>query len=258
MTALVTVVVPVGPYAIYKTWLKECLESVRAQTYPADEILLIDDMAGLGDDVLEPYRGEGDSILHWGLSGMPWTEHVFLERDSESDSAKVVARIWRAPWRLGDLTAWNCGVALARNDLVFLLSCDDMLRPDCLELCVAEWEKHERKDAFYYVGAHYMGNEWPDQTCAFGNALVTKGLWRMTGGLPIEAASGAGDAAHIEILMIHFPDRLIEVAGGKPLYDYRVHDQTVTCRLGTWSEVIAATRKLTTELWKVPEWGRMS
>ncbi len=226
-TAPVTVMIPVGPYAAYKQWLPECLASARAQTHPPDEVLIIDDMADVGP---------ADGII--------------------DGSGNI--RVWRTPWRIGDVGAFNCGVGLARNDLVFLLSCDDMLRPDCLELCIAEWEAHGRKDAYYYVGAHYIAGEWPDQTVPFGNAMVTKGLWRLTGGIPLAAASGAGDAAHISIMMVHFPDRLIPVAGGKPLYDYRVHGQSVTSKMGPWSGVVDETRRLVTELWQPPEWGRMS
>jgi hypothetical protein len=245
-SVLVTVAIPVGPYAVYKKWLAECLASVQAQTLPPSEVLLIDDMANvmLGD------LGEFADELYWGSVRPEFG--VLLKH------GKPLGRIWRAPWRLGDLGAFNCGVGLADNDLVFLLSCDDMIRPDCLELCVAEWEKNQRKDAYYYVGAHYIGNEWPDQTVPFGNAMVTKGLWRLTGGLPIEAASGAGDQAHISIIMVNFPDRLIPVEGGKPLYDYRVHNETVTSRLGAWCGAVEETRKVILSTWKPPEWGRMA
>lgn len=229
--AKVTVLIPVGPYAVYKKWLKECFDSVFVQTLQPDELLIIDDMADCGSLV--------DS---WVTEKQP----------------AFAVKGWNAPWRLGDLTAWNCGVGLARNDLVFLLSCDDTIRPECLDLCVREWEAHDCKDAFYYVGAHYMGGEWPDQTVPFGNAMVTKGLWRLTGGLPIEAASGASDAAHISIMMVHFPDRLIPVANGQPLYDYRTHNQTVTAQLGPWSGVVEQTRGLVTNRWQPLDWGRMS
>lgn len=240
----VSVAIPIGPYAVYKKWLAECLASVQAQTLLPSEVLLIDDMANV---MLEDLGNFADE-LYWG-SVHP--EIGVLRREE-----KNIGRVWRAPWRLGDLTAFNCCVGLAQNDLVFLLSCDDMLRPKCLEYCVAEWERNDRKDAFYYVGAHYMGDEWPDQNLAFGNAMVTKGLWRLTGGLPIEAASGAGDQAHISILMANFPDRIIRVSE-EVLYDYRVHGETVTSRLGTWCGAVEETRKIILSTWKPPEWGRM-
>jgi len=199
--AKVTVVIPVGPYAVYKRWLPECLESVRAQTHPADEILIIDDMAGVG-----PSEGIID-----GLGNL---------------------RIWLTPWRLGDAGAFNCGVGLARNELVFLLSCDDTMESECLELCVAEWEKHERRDAFYWVGAHIIGCEGetvaPDQAAPFGNAMVTKELWRITGGyLPGAAIS---DWLYLQMLGSNFSDRCYSVASAKPLYSARSHSESITSR----------------------------
>ncbi len=217
--------IPVGPYPIYKEYLQECLDSVLAQTLLPAEILLIDDMAGLP-------QGLGHSQA-------------------------VPIRTWRAPWRLGDVGAFNCGVALAENDLVFMLSCDDRIRPECLELCVAEWEKNQRKDAYYYVGCHYIDDVWPDQTIPFSGSMVTKGLWKLTGGFPVETTGHGGDAALISILMTYFPDLLVPVAGGRPLYDYRTHNGTQTANGTPWAGVMIESRKLATNLWKPPVWGRM-
>lgn len=235
----VTVMIPVGPYEIYKKWLKECIQSVRNQTHEVDEILLIDDMAGLKLD----------------KSAVSFNDGSYLIDDLQSEFGGC--RIWRAPWRLGGVAPFNCGVALARNDLVFMLSCDDTLRPECIEHCVKEWHTHHQKDGYYYVGCHYMGNEWPDQTVPFSGAMVTKGLWKMMGGFPPETASGGGDAAVVSIMMVHFADRLIPVAKGRPLYNYRVHKDTVTAQSTPWMGVIEQTRGLVTKLWQPPKWGRM-
>jgi len=217
--AAVSVVIPVGPYAFYKQWLGEAIESVKKQSHPASQILLIDDMAGLSS------QGNGVTL-------------------------------WRAPWRLGGVGAFNCGVALAESDLVFLLSCDDTIDADCLHLCIAAWQQNKREDAYYWVGCRYSdGRE--GQALPFLGAMVTKGLWRMVGGFPIEATSGAGDAALVSILLTHFPDRLVKVANGRPLYNYRVHTQTETANAGPWLGVIGETRGLVTKLWKQPQWGRM-
>lgn len=222
MAQPVTVMVPVGPYPYHKRWLGECLESVLAQTLPASEILLIDDMADL-------------SVL---------------------DADHPEYTVWQAPWRLGDVGAFNCGVALARNDFVFMLSCDDTLEPDCLKLCVAEYEKMEERDGYYWVGNHYMDGQ-PDQALPFSAAMVTKGLWRECGGFPVETTGCGGDAALVSILLTHFPRRLVKVAGGKPLYNCRVHTESQTANLGPWMGVMGTVRSLVTEQWKQPRWGRM-
>ncbi|KKL87028.1 hypothetical protein LCGC14_1938860, partial [marine sediment metagenome] len=152
MTPPVTVMIPVGPYPVYKQWLGECLDSVTAQTLQPAEVLLIDDMADVRP-----------SELPWALSDV---------------------RIWKTPWRLGDVGAFNCGVALARNDLVFMLSCDDTLEPTCLEECVTAYTKNQQRDGYYWVGTHYMDGQ-PDQALPFSAAMVTKGLWRECGGFPV-------------------------------------------------------------------------
>lgn len=225
MARPVTVMIPVGPYPCHKRWLGECLASVAAQTCPADEVLLIDDMA--------------DVDSHIGL-----------------DVGLSKIRIWKAPWRLGDVGAFNCGVALARNDLVFMLSCDDTLEPDCLELCAIEYEKMEGRDGYYWVGNHYMDGQ-PDQALPFSAAMVTKGLWRECGGFPVETTGCGGDAALISILMTHFSRRLVKVADGKPLYNCRVHAESQTANLGPWMGVMGTMRGIVTAQWKSPEWGRM-
>ena len=103
---MISVYVPVGPYAVYREYLSECIDSVRAQTVKPADILLIDDMAGL----------------------------------DEADYPDC--RIWRAPWRLGIPAVNNVGVALAKTDLVLYCGCDDRLMPNCLEMCEQAWEKH--------------------------------------------------------------------------------------------------------------------
>jgi len=217
----VSILVPVGPHRVYRQFLGECLDSAARQTLRPSEILIVDDMAGLKDIDLP---------------------------------VNPLIRVWKNPWRLGDVGSFNSGVALAKSDLVFMLSCDDTIRPECLELCVAEWESHHREDAYYYVGAHYMGGEWPDQTVPFSAAMVTKNLWKMTGGFPVETTGCGGDAALISILMTYFPNRLIPVARGKPLYNYRVHKDSETANSTPWMGVMTEARSLATKLWKKPEW----
>lgn len=241
MTVPVTVIVPVGPFPVYKKYLGECLGSVREQTEAPSEVLLIDDMAGLPTIEFQQYT----DILHTLPSALP---HY-----AEDPNCTV----WAPPWRLGDVGAINCGVALAQNDLVFILSCDDWLEPDCIEKCYKKWEKHGKKDGYYWVGCHYSDGR-PDQALAFSASMVTKGLWRETGGFAVETTGCGGDAAFISMMMVHFPDKLIKVADGKPLYNVRIHSETMTANAGPWLGVMAEVRGLVTNLWKPPNWGRMA
>lgn len=217
---MITVAIPVGPYPANKRWLDEALYSVYEQTHRPDEVLIVDDMAGIEDN----YYG---------------------------------TRVWYSPWRLGVAHAFNMGVALARNDLVFLMGSDDTLEPKCLERCIKEWEKNNKKDAYYYTGIRYMDND-EKQGLACGYALVTKGLWRKTGGFPVESAVGAPDAAFVSILMVHHKGSLVQVAGGVPLVNYRRHNESDTAGRLPWQGAILETRDVLTNTWKKPEWPRYS
>lgn len=228
-TNMITVVIAVGPEKHHQQWLDEAIRSVREQTLSADkiEILLIDDMA-------EVLRG----------------------RWYDTKDTMMLPQIWRAPWRLGIPAAYNCGVALASNECVFMMGSDDRLLPRCLELCLASYESHGRRDYYYGVGVAYSdGRE--DQYIPCHAAMVTKGLWRNTGGFPPESAVGAPDAALLSIILGN--DELAKpvcVNGQMPLYWYRVHDQTDTAGRGPWQGSILAVRDLLTKEWKSPTWNR--
>lgn len=216
----ISVIIPVGPEKAHKRYLTECLESVRAQTLSAAEILIIDDMAGL-----PPIEG---------------------------------TRVWRSPWRLGVAHAFNVGVALTSNNLAFMLGADDKLLPNCLSECEDAFARGARRDAYYYVGVQYSDGR-ADQYLACNAAMVTKGLWRSSGGFPLESASGAPDAALVSTLMVHKEAGALVLVNGKtPLYWYRVHGESDTAKRQPWQGVIGATRNISTQLWKQPEWGRFS
>lgn len=223
----ITVAIPVGPYPSNQRWLGECLDSVEAQTERPDEILLIDDMAGL--DTRKPLLIDGK--FHSGIN------------------------IWRAQWRLGVGTAFNMGVAVARNDCVFMLGSDDRMLPTCLAECRKAYEREKEADGYYYVGVRYLDDR-EDQNVPCNEAMVTKGLWRETGGFWPESSVGACDAALISTMMIHMPDKIIRV-GENPLVEYRPHADTDTAGRGAWQGPILAVRDLLTTQWKKPEWGRM-
>ncbi len=224
MDEKVTVVIPVGPFEANQTWLMEAIASVRNQTYPVDEILIIDDMAQVdGVDVFDEVN------------------------------------VWESPWRLGVASAFNFGVALAKNELVFMLGSDDWLEPQCIEACVKTYrEVKDPGSIFFFVGVKYDdGREDDTQFTPCGAAMVTKSLWKQCGGFPLEAASGASDAALVSI-MIKNPGAgtYIGVNKSRPLYNYRVHDGTDTAQRQPWQGVILKTRDILTATWKKPEWTK--
>ncbi len=224
----VTVAIPVGPEQHHQRWLGECLASVRQQTHPADEVLLIDDMAGLEDR-------EG-------------------------------CRIWRAHWRLGAAHAINFGVALAKNDLVYILCADDWLEPECLAACVEEYGRRNDSLGYYHVtirfrpeGDYQHPGRLPDppiQDLPCGAAMTTKQLWRKTGGFPMEAG-GSPDSCFISILLGWKKiGNLYHVRQGVPLCNIRMHAEQDSATRGSWLGVIHTARDLLTKEWKQPEWGR--
>lgn len=150
MTVPISVVIPVGPLARHSERLQECLQSVREQSEPADEILVIDNGTGLR----EPLELEENGIT-----------------------------LWRAPWAMGLATGFNAGVGLARNELVFCLGSDDTLYPRCLDICYRKWQEVRDPMGWYYVGVRYSNGFEQNTPCLA--AMVTKSLWKKTGGFAL-------------------------------------------------------------------------
>lgn len=227
-TVPLTVVLPVGPAAHHCRYLAECLESIHSQSVQPAELLIIDDMHDLT-------RHDPNLVLtlHW-----------------------ADRHIWRAPWRLGNPTAVNMGVALASNETCLIMAGDDELLPGAIEAAWRRYERCERRDALYWFGVQYSDGR-PDQQMPWGGALVTKGLWRATGGYDPHMNFGDGDAALCSVLMVHFPrEALMPVDPGRPLYRYRVHDQSNSATREAWNAIMGAARELVTKQWTAPQWGR--
>lgn len=220
----VSVVIPVGPYEANKRWLEQAIISVAEQTWAkrADggvNLVLVDDMAEL--------------------------KPTFIPTD-------LSYTIWKSPWYMGVAHAFNIGVMVAPSEWSFMLGSDDWLEPECIEKCVEAFrERSEDPYAYYYVGVRYSDNQ-ETQDLACHAAMVSKALWRRTGGLPIQAASGASDAALLSIMYGNYPraGRVWPVAGGIPLYNYRRHQETDTASKGPWQGVILETRHLVTLHWQ--------
>jgi len=159
--------------------------------------------------------------------------------------------VWKSPWYLGVAHAFNIGVAVAPTELVFMLGSDDWLEPTCIEDCVKEFQARSGDPyGYYYVGVRYS-DTGETQELACNAAMVTKSLWRRTGGFPIQSASGAPDAALLSIIIGNYPraGRHWPVADGKPLYNYRRHVEADTASKASWQRVILETRDLVTREW---------
>ncbi len=227
---MITVVIPVGPDPIYRDYLPAAIESVVAQTVPPTELLIIDDQAHL-----PAWPGRGWSTEHGRI----------IER-----------RVWSTPWLSGVAHSFNFGVALAANDLVFMLGSDDRLEPHCLEDCLAAYEANGKKPAYYWVDVQYSDGE--QQRLACNAAMVHKDMWRSSGGFPVESAVGPCDTMLVSILMTHGDaGAMYHVESATPPYWYRRHDQTYSRTRGSkFGGVHGPIRDKVTELWQRPTWTK--
>ncbi len=216
---MISIVIPVGPKPNHQRWLGESIQSVRDQTVPAGEILIIDDGA-----MLDPADFDPD------------------------------IRFWRTPWVSGAVHACNYGVALAQHPLIVLLPSDDILRPWCLQDCMKAWKHHKDPLGYYWFAVEYTTG-W-SQAIASGPAMITKALWEHTGGWPLEATIGAGD--HIFISAMYAArgrgGRVFQVESAQPPYLYRVHpDQIQNTQNVAYGSVIGLVRDVLAAEW-VERW----
>lgn len=155
MTLPITVVLPIGPLERNVTYLNECLESIFAQTEQPDQILVID--AGY------PFRDI--------LTGLP-------ER----------CEIMRLPWAVGIVSSYNIGIAVARNNLCFMMGSDDKLFPNCLNACYGAWQANQSRTGWYYVGVQYSDGR--EQNAACMAAMVSQDLWHNLKGFELGSDYG--------------------------------------------------------------------
>lgn len=215
-----TVMIPVGPYAFYKKYLSECVDSVRQQTIKPAEILLIDDMADVTPDDYPD------------------------------------CRVWRAPWLLGVPAAANCGVSLAKNEHVFMLACDDKLMPNAVERIWQTRNKYPDPLGYYWVNIEYSTGEKQALPC--GHALVSKSLWRHTGGFPPESGVGACDHIFVSMLLAqHGKAGKLYHVEGEPIYWHREHEEQYTRHQVVNQSTIADVRDCFSRRWQpVNDWER--
>ena len=202
----ITVVIPVGPKPHHREFLGEMIESILQQKLAPDEVILVND----GGPRLDP-----------GFPGAGVWEYI-------------------QPWNVGMVACWNCGVGLAKNELVLLVGADDRLYGDCIDECYKAWQREQEPLGYYFLGVKYSDGR--EQNTACNAAMVTKTLWRHTGGFPPQSAVGAPDHIFLSMLLCaskdgRTPAKIIRVCDDM-LYWYRVGEHTETTR-NIWPAITA-------------------
>jgi len=226
----ITVVIPVGPEPHHQQFLQEAIDSARDPrgALPVHWPLVIDDMAGLG------WQGK-----------------------------KRKVRIIENSWRLGVGASFNVGIAEAGAPNVLMLGADDYLSPDCIEIASKEIDRIGDPLGYYYLPIEYVG-DWETQTSEKrahvpnNCAIVTKELWKLTGGFPPEACEKP-DTVFVSMMMRHHSEHLHAIGSiDHPLYFHRVHPGQETKRSAEYWPAIEIIRDTFPRVWKRPEWGRYS
>lgn len=113
---LVTVIIPTFNR---RRWIGECLDSVRAQTYPRVETLVVDD-------------GSTDGTVEW-LRSEPRYEFARLHVQPKNGGASV---------------ARNTGIQISKGDLVVFIDSDDALAPEHIERAVSVFREDPQVGLF--------------------------------------------------------------------------------------------------------------
>lgn len=200
----------------------ETWESIAIQSLLPSEVIFVDD----GGAELEEYIQ--DNLRH--IDGV----NVLVEHNA---------------CNLGVVASLNIGVAISKHALVLLGCTDDLFLPNCVQRCADAWEEYQNPLAYYYLGVKYSDGR--EQNCACGAAMVTKELWRYTGGFPPQAAVGAADHIFLSCLMAGARDgyskaQIIRVSD-ELTYWYRVHGKTETSTTNIWPAIEAVRDRLTAE-----------
>lgn len=222
---MLSIIIPVGPFADDKKYLGECLESIKAQTVKPNHVQFVFDATEI--------------------------DYTWVRRTL--GTAKFDA--YTTPWRVGCADAWNFGVAYSTQPLNLLMGADDWLEPGCVEALLAAYDKARDDLGYYHLDVRYSTGEIQDQPC--NAAMVTRKLWNLHGGFEPAAGLGAPDALLISCILGNNgrAGNLHRVAGG-PLYNVRVHDGQDTRRTGKYHQPIIDVRNIATATWKPAEWVR--
>ena len=228
---MISVVVPIGPNPVYRQYIHDCLKSISEQTSKPTEVVIVDDQAHLTHEELKSFMfilsNGGIHLVHY-----------------------------KTPWLSGVAHAFNFGVALAHNELVFMLGSDDTLRPWCLMDCMNTYNKINDPKGYYYVDVQYS-DTGETQNLACHAAMVTKHLWQLNGGFPVESALGAPDTILISIMLgaKGKAGHLHRVESDQPPYLYRRHNLTDTASRGSrYHGPLIDVRNTLTATWQPPTW----
>jgi glycosyltransferase involved in cell wall biosynthesis len=204
-TVPISVLIPVGAQPHHRQWLDEAIDSVAGQLAGGDELVLLND----------------------GGAPLGYRE------------------TFRFPHPCGLVAAFNCGVALARNEQVVMMGADDRLLPGALDAARVTYARYRDPLGYYFYAVRY--NDGREQNVPCHAAMITKPLWKATGGFPQEAALGACD--HIFLQMLITGRQRGVWHGGiynispNPLYWYRAHaDSETNNRTQRWWGLIQILR----------------
>lgn len=218
-TEPISVVIPVGPRPHNVRWLDEAIGSILGQARSEDRIVLL----------LNGSQGFTD------LSDGRIEKHPM-------------------PCALGVPIAFNAGVAVAPTELCILMGSDDQLLPGCLEACRAAWARHRDPLGYYYLGVDYSDGRTQNTPCHA--AMVSKRLWKHTGGFASESAVGACDTMFLSSLIRGKQRGLFKgdfyKVDSVPRYWWRVHPEAETSggRDVRWGPIIGQVRDLLTDIYR--------
>ena len=228
---MISVVVPIGPNPVYRQYIHECIDSIAAQTFRPTEVVIVDDQANLTADELKAIT------YRLSLKGINVT-------------------LYKTLWLSGVAHAFNFGVALAHNELIFMLGSDDTLRPWCLQDCFNTFQSVHDPRGYYHVDVQYS-DTGVVQDLPCHAAMITKRLWHLNGGFPVESALGAPDTMLISIMLgaKGKAGNLRHVISEKPPYLYRQHEQTDTASRGSrFHGPMYEVRNILTANWEPATW----
>jgi hypothetical protein len=211
--AAVTVVIPLYNYA---RTIKDTLDSVRAQTLEALDLVIVDDAST--DDSLAV-------ALQWARANATRFNRLLVCRNRANAGLPQTR---------------NAGVSVAETPYVLPLDADNLLRPPCCETLlmaitmqrtafaypvIQEFgERTELVGTHPYDPARLIGGNYIDAM-----ALVAKSAWSAVGGYRKMQFGGWEDydfwCALVERGLVGFG------VGGKPLADYRAHATSMLAEL---------------------------
>ena len=191
----ISIIVPVGADIGYQEHLPDCIRSIETQMFPGDELIL----------VLDGHSKKPE--------GKQWVEHRMGEVSHSNDYQNF--KLVHVPAKVGPASAWNIGVKVAGNEWCILMGSDDKLLPGCLYACREVIANKPDKHGYYNLTCETSSGEIID--LHNNAAMVSKSLWDITGGFPLEAFA-AMDACFISGMLGACPQHLHQIMQGTPLY----------------------------------------